>query len=71
MFAGGRRAKIFNGSVIPTFRAGPLNGKHKINNLCELCDSAVNKILNLNKKCLIIAALVFNPSTNQLLNQST
>ncbi len=28
----------------------PLNGKHKINILCALCVSAVNKILNLIKK---------------------
>jgi hypothetical protein len=46
MFAGDRPAKVFNGSVIPTYRAGPLNGKHKINILCALCGSAVNKILN-------------------------
>jgi hypothetical protein len=30
----------------------PLNGKHKTNILCVLCGSAVNNILNLNRKCL-------------------
>jgi hypothetical protein len=30
----------------------PLNGKHKTNILCALCGSAVNKILNLIRKCL-------------------
>jgi len=34
----------------------PLNGKHKTNILCALCGFAVNKILNLNRKCLIIIA---------------
>ena len=30
----------------------PLNGKHKTKHLCALCGSAVNKILNLNRKYL-------------------
>jgi len=50
MFAEDRPAKKLNCSVIPTFMAGPLNGKHKTNLLCALCDSAVNNILNLNRK---------------------
>jgi len=50
MFARGRPAKIFNGSAIPTYRAGLLNGKHKINILCALCGSAVKKALNFDEK---------------------
>jgi hypothetical protein len=48
MFAGGRPAKIFNGSVISTYRAGPLNGKHKMNILCALCGSAVKNAFIIN-----------------------
>jgi RNA recognition motif-containing protein len=46
MFAEGRPAKKFNGSVIPTNKAVPLNGKHETNNLCALCGSAVNNYIS-------------------------
>jgi hypothetical protein len=50
MFAGGRPFRIFNGPVIPNYSVGPLNGKHKIYILCELCGSAVKKAFISNKK---------------------
>ena len=61
MFAVGRTAKIFNGSVIPTYRAGPLNGKHKIYILCALCGSAVKTAFNFNLKCIDIYAALITP----------
>jgi hypothetical protein len=48
MFAVGRTAEIFNGSVIPIYFAGHLNGKHKIYILCVLCVPAVKTAFNFN-----------------------
>ena len=68
MFAGCQPAKIFNGSVISTYKAGPLNGKHKINTLCALCGSAVKKVFNFNKKCLNIYCRISNIVTQNLIS---
>jgi len=61
MFAVGRTAKIFNGSVIPTYFAGHLNGKHKIYILCVLYVPAVKTAFNFNKKCIDIYAALVTP----------
>jgi len=53
MFVGRRPAKKFNGSVIPTNKAVPLNGKHETNNLCALCGSAVNIYISFKIQILI------------------
>ena len=48
-----RDALSFMFAVLPVRRSSwRINGKHKITFLCAPCDSAVNKILILNTKCL-------------------
>ncbi len=52
IFTPSRTSNFLGLGRIVLYVCRPLNGKHKTNILCALCDSAVNKILILNRKCL-------------------